>query len=99
MIVRHYENIEGGLNLLGATAVEDALQDDVADTVISLREAGIKIWVLTGDNVISILLLVLPLSVPNSIIIRIIFTARNSSKYIICLRAHQTKCKAPPLFC
>lgn len=38
--------IETGLELLGATAVEDALQDDVKDTLESLRTAGIKIWVL-----------------------------------------------------
>lgn len=37
--------------LLGATAVEDALQDDVRDTLESLRIAGIKVWVLTGDKV------------------------------------------------
>ena len=43
--------IETGLDLLGATAVEDALQDNVRDTLISLREAGIKVWVLTGDKV------------------------------------------------
>uniref|UniRef100_A0A1A9WFD3 Phospholipid-transporting ATPase n=1 Tax=Glossina brevipalpis TaxID=37001 RepID=A0A1A9WFD3_9MUSC len=30
---------------------KDALQDDVADTLISLQKAGIKIWVLTGDKV------------------------------------------------
>lgn len=39
------------LELLGATAVEDALQDDVRDTLISLRAAGIRVWVLTGDKV------------------------------------------------
>ncbi|XP_062539523.1 phospholipid-transporting ATPase IF isoform X2 [Armigeres subalbatus] len=43
--------IETGLELLGATAVEDALQDDVRDTLESLRNAGIKVWVLTGDKV------------------------------------------------
>lgn len=37
--------------LLGATAVEDALQDDINDTLVSLRAAGIKVWVLTGDKV------------------------------------------------
>lgn len=44
-------NLEQGLELLGATAVEDALQDDVKDTLVSLREAQIKIWVLTGDKI------------------------------------------------
>ncbi|XP_055524326.1 phospholipid-transporting ATPase IF isoform X2 [Wyeomyia smithii] len=43
--------IEMGLELLGATAVEDALQDDVRDTLESLRKAGVKVWVLTGDKV------------------------------------------------
>ncbi|XP_037936228.1 probable phospholipid-transporting ATPase IH isoform X2 [Teleopsis dalmanni] len=46
-----YAKIERELDLLGATAVEDALQDEVADTLISLQKAGIKIWVLTGDKV------------------------------------------------
>jgi phospholipid-translocating ATPase len=43
--------IENGLELLGATAVEDALQDDVRDTLVSIRAAGIKVWVLTGDKI------------------------------------------------
>ncbi|XP_049532124.1 phospholipid-transporting ATPase IF isoform X1 [Anopheles darlingi] len=43
--------IESRLELLGATAVEDALQDDIRDTLESLRDAGIKVWVLTGDKV------------------------------------------------
>ncbi|XP_034097618.1 phospholipid-transporting ATPase IF [Drosophila albomicans] len=46
-----YSKIESDLDLLGATAVEDALQDDVADTLVSLQAAGIRIWVLTGDKV------------------------------------------------
>lgn len=39
------------LELLGATAVEDALQDKVKDTLESLRHAGIIVWVLTGDKI------------------------------------------------
>lgn len=45
------KKIETGLELLGATAVEDALQDDVRDTLVSLRASGIKVWVLTGDKI------------------------------------------------
>lgn len=45
-----FDMIESNLILNGVTAVEDKLQDDVADTISSLREAGIKIWVLTGDK-------------------------------------------------
>lgn len=45
-----YDEIESELELLGATAVEDKLQEDVADTLEKLRKGGIKIWVLTGDK-------------------------------------------------
>ena len=44
------EIIERDLTLLGATAIEDKLQDGVPDTIHTLQEAGIKIWVLTGDR-------------------------------------------------
>jgi len=42
--------IETELVLLGATAIEDELQDGVGETLEALREAGIKVWVLTGDK-------------------------------------------------
>ncbi|XP_036075828.1 probable phospholipid-transporting ATPase IF isoform X3 [Rousettus aegyptiacus] len=42
--------IEKDLILLGATAVEDRLQDKVRETIEALRMAGIKVWVLTGDK-------------------------------------------------
>lgn len=44
------EIIEHGFFLLGATAIEDKLQDGVPDTIHTLQEAGIKVWVLTGDR-------------------------------------------------
>ncbi|KAJ7992869.1 hypothetical protein DPEC_G00266530 [Dallia pectoralis] len=42
--------IENDLELLGATAVEDKLQEKVQETIEALRLAGIKVWVLTGDK-------------------------------------------------
>uniref|UniRef100_A0A5F9CD22 Phospholipid-transporting ATPase n=1 Tax=Oryctolagus cuniculus TaxID=9986 RepID=A0A5F9CD22_RABIT len=45
-----YEQIERDLVLLGATAVEDRLQEKAADTIEALQKAGIKVWVLTGDK-------------------------------------------------
>lgn len=44
------ELIEKDLFLLGATAIEDKLQDGVPETIHTLQSAGIKIWVLTGDR-------------------------------------------------
>ncbi|XP_038203470.1 phospholipid-transporting ATPase IF isoform X2 [Arvicola amphibius] len=45
-----FQYIEKDLILLGATAVEDRLQDKVRETIEALRMAGIKVWVLTGDK-------------------------------------------------
>ncbi|XP_004444374.1 probable phospholipid-transporting ATPase IA isoform X3 [Drosophila pseudoobscura] len=42
--------IEINLRLLGATAIEDRLQDGVPETIAALMDAGIYIWVLTGDK-------------------------------------------------
>uniref|UniRef100_A0A670ZTV6 Phospholipid-transporting ATPase n=1 Tax=Pseudonaja textilis TaxID=8673 RepID=A0A670ZTV6_PSETE len=45
-----YELIEKNLQLLGATAIEDKLQDQVPETIETLMKADIKIWILTGDK-------------------------------------------------
>uniref|UniRef100_A0A665W3Y3 Phospholipid-transporting ATPase n=1 Tax=Echeneis naucrates TaxID=173247 RepID=A0A665W3Y3_ECHNA len=42
--------LETNLFLLGATGIEDRLQENVPDTIVALREAGIQVWVLTGDK-------------------------------------------------
>ncbi|XP_074881388.1 phospholipid-transporting ATPase VD isoform X3 [Buteo buteo] len=42
--------LETELTLLGATGIEDRLQEGVPDTIQALRKAGIKIWMLTGDK-------------------------------------------------
>ena len=42
--------LEHDLRLLGATAIEDKLQDGVPETIADLKLAGIKIWVATGDK-------------------------------------------------
>ncbi|PXF43518.1 putative phospholipid-transporting ATPase 7 [Gracilariopsis chorda] len=44
------DEVETNLTLIGATAIEDKLQDGVPDTLQKLEQAGIKIWVLTGDK-------------------------------------------------
>jgi phospholipid-translocating ATPase len=43
--------LERDLELLGLTGVEDKLQDEVKSTLELLRNAGIKIWMLTGDKI------------------------------------------------
>jgi len=44
------DRIEGRLELLGATAIEDKLQVSVGETIVRIRNAGMKLWVLTGDK-------------------------------------------------
>lgn len=45
------QHLESDLELLGVTGVEDKLQPDVKPSLELLRNAGIKIWMLTGDKV------------------------------------------------
>uniref|UniRef100_A0A7S2CW43 Phospholipid-transporting ATPase n=1 Tax=Octactis speculum TaxID=3111310 RepID=A0A7S2CW43_9STRA len=42
--------MEIDLSIIGCSAIEDRLQDGVPDTIADLKNAGIKIWVLTGDK-------------------------------------------------
>ena len=43
--------MEQGFYLVGCTAIEDKLQYKVPDTIANLRDAGIIVWVLTGDKI------------------------------------------------
>ena len=43
--------LEFDFNLVGSTALEDRLQDEVPETIEHIRKAGIKLWVLTGDKI------------------------------------------------
>lgn len=45
------ELLERDLELLGVTGVEDRLQKDIKPSLELLRNAGVKIWMLTGDKV------------------------------------------------
>lgn len=44
------ELIEHSLQILGATALEDKLQEGVPEAIETLHRAGIKLWILTGDK-------------------------------------------------
>jgi len=44
------QEIENDFVILGATAIEDKLQDKVDETIDLLKKAGIRVWVLTGDK-------------------------------------------------
>jgi phospholipid-translocating ATPase len=50
MLEELYAEIEMNLTFCGATAVEDELQPQVRETIVTLRQASIKVWMLTGDK-------------------------------------------------
>lgn len=45
------ELIEREFELIGSTAIEDKLQDEVSQVIDHIRQADVKLWVLTGDKV------------------------------------------------
>lgn len=45
------EQIEDGMEFLAVTGVEDRLQDHVLETIEKFRDAGIQVWMLTGDKI------------------------------------------------
>lgn len=44
-----FDEFENGQRLIGITGIEDSLQDGVPLTIEMLRDAGIKVWMVTGD--------------------------------------------------
>lgn len=49
-LMEAFDIVESHLRLVGATGIEDKLQDGVPATISALRDAGIQVWVLTGDK-------------------------------------------------
>ncbi len=50
-VTRVIEELERGLDLLALSGVEDKLQENVKPTLVMLRNAGIRVWMLTGDKI------------------------------------------------
>ena len=50
LLTNIYDKIETNLYVIGATIVEDKLQENVPETIRDLSFADIKIWMLTGDK-------------------------------------------------
>mmetsp|Transcript_28576 Transcript_28576/g.27561 ORF Transcript_28576/g.27561 Transcript_28576/m.27561 type:complete len:171 (+) Transcript_28576:1793-2305(+) len=45
-----FDRMEQGLTFVGASAIEDKLQEGVPEAIAKLIEADIRVWVLTGDK-------------------------------------------------
>ena len=46
-----FEKLEKNFLLTGVTAIEDKLQENVPETIEFIQQAGIKIWLVTGDKI------------------------------------------------
>lgn len=77
--------------LIGATAIEDKLQDGVPETIAKLAKADIKIWVLTGDKKGTI-----TRKMSHKDLLRLLFL-RTDQKPLFCLRKFRKT--APPSGC
>ena len=69
--------IETDLTLLGATAIEDKLQDGVPETIANLILGGVKVWVLTGDKQET------AINIGNSCQVTVILEQINSGKLLL----------------
>ena len=45
------EKIELDFTLIGSTAIEDKLQEEAGEVIQHIKEANVKVWVLTGDKI------------------------------------------------
>ena len=50
LILDFFNEVETNFNYIGTSAIEDKLQDNVADTIETLISVNIKVWILTGDK-------------------------------------------------
>ena len=50
MLNDFYDKYEKRLEYVGSSAIEDKLQDLVPETIATLIETNIRVWVLTGDK-------------------------------------------------
>lgn len=44
------EKLEASVDFQGITGVEDLLQDKIKEVIQTLKDAGIKVWMITGDK-------------------------------------------------
>ena len=50
LLMDSFNTVENRMRMVGATGIEDRLQEGVPDAIARLRKAGIVVWVLTGDK-------------------------------------------------
>lgn len=76
------DEIERDLELVAVTAIEDKLQQDVASTIQILKEAGIQIWVLTGDKIETAINVALSCNLLNEQMAKIIIDGKSEDSVV-----------------
>ncbi len=54
LITEVFEEIESNMKYVGCSAIEDKLQDKVSETINLLKQADIRVFMLTGDKIVFI---------------------------------------------
>lgn len=90
-----YEEIEKEMVLLGVSAVEDKLQEDVSQTIANLGRAGIKMWVLTGDKLETAINIGYSCNLLTDDMLDVFFIEGNTAHEVKCelLRNYETLCR------
>ncbi|KAL6010366.1 putative phospholipid-transporting ATPase 5 [Asimina triloba] len=78
LLERAADMMEKDLILVGATAVEDKLQKGVPQCIDKLAQAGLKLWVLTGDKMETAINIGFACSLPRQDMKQILITSANA---------------------
>eukprot|EP00347_Sterkiella_histriomuscorum_P008769 403343827 len=87
------EKIEVELSIVGSTAIEDLLQEKVGETIFSLKEAGIKVWVLTGDKIETAINIGYSCQLLNNDMLQVVIDGSNGQEIIAALNDAEIKVK------
>lgn len=92
-----FNEIEDNLTLVGATGIEDKLQEGVPKTIAALRSAGIIVWVLTGDKPETATNIAYSTNLfsPQMEIIKLAAKSKESAEYAINLHLREIKGNKP----
>ncbi|CAN4111326.1 unnamed protein product [Withania somnifera] len=87
-------SVEKNLTILGASGIEDKLQEGVPEAIESLRVAGIKVWVLTGDKQETAISIGYSSKLLTSNMTQIVINSKSKESCKRSLEAALTRCKS-----
>lgn len=87
-LMEMYDQMERNLDYLGSSAIEDKLQEGVADTIDNVMSANIRVWVLTGDKQETAIEIGKSCKLIQPQMKEIVLTSRSKDDFVALLRTH-----------